>query len=114
MYNFVIADALLMEPHHAVAALLLSSFLWTACSPAEKQKVTVGSKDFPEQVLLREIVAKLLACRFGDKIDVAQSPFMDTLAAHRALMNGSIDVYPEYTGTALTMILKHAWTRNRN
>jgi len=65
----------------------------------------VGSKNFTEQVVLAEIIAQQIERKAGvaveRKIDLG-----GTLLAHEALKSGSIDLYPEYTGTALTAILK--------
>ena len=65
----------------------------------------VGSKNFTEQVLLGEILAQQIERRLGvpvsRKLDLG-----GTLLAHEALTGGSIDLYPEYTGTALTAVLK--------
>jgi osmoprotectant transport system substrate-binding protein len=77
--------------------------LLTACGG--KHPITVGSKNFTEQVVLGEIVAQHLEHRLGEKVD-RKLNLGGTLLAHEALIKGSIDVYPEYTGTALTDILK--------
>jgi osmoprotectant transport system substrate-binding protein len=74
-----------------------------SCSRAPA--IVVGSKNFTEQVILGEILAqqieRRLAVRVERKLDLG-----GTLIAHEALLKGAIDVYPEYTGTALTAILK--------
>jgi glycine betaine/choline ABC-type transport system substrate-binding protein len=65
--------------------------------------VRVGSKNFTEQVVLGEIAAQALELR-----GVAVERRLDlggTLVCHTALMSGQLDLYPEYTGTALTAIL---------
>ncbi len=67
--------------------------------------LTVGSKNFTEQVILGEIVAQHLERRLGQKVD-RKLNLGGTLLTHQALSNGQIDLYPEYTGTALTAILK--------
>jgi glycine betaine/choline ABC-type transport system substrate-binding protein len=67
----------------------------------------VGSKNFTEQIILGEIVAQHLEQRLGAKID-RKLDLGGTLLAHQALVNGGIDLYPEYTGTALTNVLKQA------
>jgi glycine betaine/choline ABC-type transport system substrate-binding protein len=68
-------------------------------------RVTVGSKNFTEQVLLGEIVAQHLEQRLHIEVNRILN-LGGTLLAHQALVTGAIDVYPEYTGTALTAILK--------
>ena len=73
-------------------------------SSADHGHVTVGSKDFTESILLAEIVAQMLE-RFG--IDVDRRFDLGGNLAHTALLGNQIDLYPEYTGTALTAILHH-------
>ena len=65
-----------------------------------KPTITVGSKNFTEQYVLGEIYAQALeAAGFKVKksLDIGSE-----LIAHKALQNGEVDAYPEYTGTALT------------
>jgi len=69
------------------------------------QPITVGSKNFTEQVVLGEIVAQHLEHRLARRID-RKLNLGGTMLAHQALVRGEIDLYPEYTGTALTTILK--------
>ena len=85
------------------AIALLTALLFASCSrPAG---IVVGSKNFTEQVLLGEILAQQIERRMGvpvtRKLDLG-----GTLLAHEALTSRSIDLYPEYTGTALTSVLK--------
>ena len=82
------------------AALLL---LLTGCSG--HRALTVGSKNFTEQIVLGEIIAQHLEHRLGVKVD-RKLDLGGTLLAHEALVKGEIDLYPEYTGTALTNVLK--------
>src|SRR6516164_464220 len=67
--------------------------------------IVVGSKNFTEQVLLAEILAQHIERRLhitvGRKFNLG-----GTLLAHTALTSGAIDLYPEYSGTALTAVLK--------
>jgi glycine betaine/choline ABC-type transport system substrate-binding protein len=75
--------------------------LVAAC--AKKEPVVVGSKNFTESVLLGEIVAQRLeraGCHVSRKLDLG-----GTLVCDKAIASGSLDVYPEYSGTALTAIL---------
>ncbi|MGA2738258.1 MAG: glycine betaine ABC transporter substrate-binding protein [Bryobacteraceae bacterium] len=69
--------------------------------------LTVGSKNFTEQIILGEIVAQQLERRLPGKVD-RKLDLGGTLLAQQALRNGEIDLYPEYTGTALTAVLKLA------
>jgi osmoprotectant transport system substrate-binding protein len=73
-------------------------------SCSRRSAVRVGSKNFTEQVILGEIAAQLLAARLRRDVD-RKFDLGGTMLAHAALLNGSLDTYPEYTGTALTAIL---------
>jgi len=87
-----------------VACLIIA--LWAAGMGCTREHpVTVGSKNFTEQVVLGEIVAQHLEFRLGLRVK-RQFNLGGTLLAHQALLRGDIDLYPEYTGTALTAILK--------
>jgi osmoprotectant transport system permease protein len=66
--------------------------------------VTVGSKDFTESIILAEILAQLLE-RQG--LEVSRQFELGGTLPHDSLLAHQIDVYPEYTGTAYTAILKH-------
>ena len=88
-----------MDRTKIVASLIL---LLASCGP---HRIRVGSKNFTEQVVLGEIVAQHLENRLHEKI--ARSLNLGgTLLAQQALLNREIDVYPEYSGTALAMVLK--------
>jgi hypothetical protein len=82
-----------------VVGLSLSRVPWLA--QAQGEPVRVGSKDFPEQFLLSNM--------FGDLLENAGIPtnrdninLGGTGIAHQALVEGEIDLYAEYTGTAFT------------
>ncbi|MEO8127302.1 MAG: glycine betaine ABC transporter substrate-binding protein [Bryobacteraceae bacterium] len=70
-----------------------------------RHELTVGSKNFTEQVILGEIVAQHLENRMQQKIG-RRLNLGGTLLVHQSVMNGEIDVYPEYSGTALSSVLK--------
>jgi osmoprotectant transport system substrate-binding protein len=84
-----------------VVALIGALALWTVSN----RGIRVGSKNFTEQVVLGEIIAQHLEHRLQQKVK-RQLNLGGTLLAHGALVNQEIDLYPEYTGTALTAILK--------
>ena len=73
-------------------------------SAARNDRIVVGSKDFTEQVIVAEIVAQTIERRTGLPVDRRFELGGDL--AHRGLLSGEIDVYVEYTGTALMAILK--------
>ena len=78
---------------------------------ASRPRIIVGSKNFTEQVVLGEIIAQQIERRLGGEVD-RKLNLGGTLLAHEALRGGSIDLYPEYTGTALTAILKQTIVRD--
>ena len=81
--------------------------LLSAPGCSRTRPLTVGSKNFTEQIVLGEIVAQQLERSLGAKVD-RKLDLGGTLLAHQALRSGEIDLYPEYTGTALTAVLKFA------
>ncbi|PAQ16014.1 glycine/betaine ABC transporter substrate-binding protein [Bacillaceae bacterium SAOS 7] len=72
-------------------------------SGESKRKITVGGKDFTEQHILTKMTSVYLKEK-GYKVDEASS--MGSTVARSALENGQLDVYWEYTGTALMVYLK--------
>ncbi len=91
-----------MDRAKAVAGLI-ALLLAAACG--RQPRIVVGSKNFTEQVLLGEILAQQIERRLGVPVE-RKLDLGGTLLAHEALVRGSIDLYPEYTGTALTTVLK--------
>jgi glycine betaine/choline ABC-type transport system substrate-binding protein len=83
-------------------AFLVLLALVPAC--AKENSVVVGSKNFTEQVILGELLAQLLESR---NVPVERRLNLGgTFICHRALLSGDLDLYVEYSGTALTAILK--------
>ncbi len=74
------------------------------CSSGPR-RIVVASKNFTEQIVLGEIIAQQIERRLHQPVD-RKLNLGGTLLAHEALVAGQIDVYPEYTGTALTAVLK--------
>jgi osmoprotectant transport system substrate-binding protein len=66
---------------------------------------TVGSKNFTEQLILGELLAQTLEAHGGTAVD-RRFYLAGTYICQQALLAGRIDVYVEYTGTALAAILK--------
>jgi osmoprotectant transport system substrate-binding protein len=84
-----------------VGALLLL----TGCTT--KRGIVVGSKNFTEQVILGEIIAQHIENRLHLPVD-RKLNLGGTLLAHQALLSKEISMYPEYTGTAFTNVLKES------
>ncbi len=68
----------------------------------DKGKIVVGGKSFTEAYLLSEIYADALEDN-GYEVERVYDMNTDTISP--AIQNGEIDMYPEYTGTALTDVL---------
>jgi len=85
--------------------LVLVTFCVVACRPASRRTLVVGSKNFTEQVILGEILAQHLEAKTGLRVE-RRFYLAGTYICHQALLAGRIDAYVEYTGTALTAILK--------
>ena len=77
----------------------------TAVSCKHSASVIVGSKNFTEQIILGEIAAQQIERRLHVSVE-RRLDLGGTLLAHLSLVKGEIDLYPEYTGTALTSVLK--------
>ena len=88
----------------ALTAVLAAALALDACSGGIRA-IRVGSKNFTEQVVLGEIIAQHIENRLHIKVERSLN-LGGTLLAHQALINGQIDLYPEYTGTALAAVLK--------
>jgi osmoprotectant transport system permease protein len=66
--------------------------------------IVVGAKDFTEQIILGELLAQMIESETG--IQARRRFDLGGNLAHEALVAGEIDVYVEYTGTALTALLR--------
>jgi osmoprotectant transport system substrate-binding protein len=79
--------------------------LLIACAPPRSSRITVGAKNFTEQVVLGELLAQEIEAVTGEPVD-RRFYLAGSYLCQQALVSGRIDGYVEYTGTALTAILK--------
>ena len=85
---------------------LLSAFcLLLSCGLPRAERIVVGSKNFTEQAVLGELIAQHLESKTGLPVE-RRFYLAGSYICHQAVLGGRIDLYPEYTGTALTAILK--------
>src|SRR5271154_3117149 len=84
--------------------LACATFLFAGCGAVDPNIIVVGSKNFPEQALLGEIVAQYLEARTHQRV-ARRFYLAGSYICQQALLAGRIDTYVEYTGTALTAIL---------
>lgn len=94
---------------HFVPFLLIFAILISACTPSGSSNsntgtIKIGSKDFTEQFIVAEIYAQALeneGFTVERKLNLGGTPI-----AQAAIVNGDIDLYPEYTSTGLLTVLK--------
>ncbi len=99
--------ASLRAPVAVAAGLLcmLTALAWSVTTGAS-QLVVVGSKNFTEQVVLGELIAQAID---AEGIPVARKLNLGgTFICDRAIRSGDIDIYVEYTGTAVTAVFHQA------
>lgn len=89
--------------------MLLLAFM-LACG-RDDSRIVVGSKNFGENVLLAELMAQQIESDTELEVD-RRFNLGGTFLCHEGLAAGQIDVYPEYTGTAWTAILKRPMLRD--
>ncbi len=83
----------------------------TVVGRAQRNAIVVGSKNFTEQVILGELLAQTI--ERGSQLPVQRRLNLGgTLICDRALAAGDIDVYVEYTGTALTAVFHQPLATN--
>jgi osmoprotectant transport system substrate-binding protein len=87
----------------AVCAALLLSL--AGCGQRHTDTIVIGSKNFPEQALLGEILAQQIEAHTRLRVE-RRFYLAGSYICQQALLAGRIDAYVEYTGTALTAILK--------
>jgi osmoprotectant transport system substrate-binding protein len=86
----------------ALIVVVLTLFL-PACS--RQPRIVVGCKNFTEQIILGELIAQQIENK--THLPVERRFYLGgTYIAHQSILAGRIDIYPEYTGTALTAVLK--------
>jgi osmoprotectant transport system substrate-binding protein len=86
--------------------------LLTACGPSRENRIVVGSKNFTEQLILGEIIAQQIENKIHLPVE-RRFYLAGTYICHQAILGGRIDIYPEYTGTALTAVLKETPSADR-
>jgi osmoprotectant transport system substrate-binding protein len=90
----------------AAMALCATVFaLLLGCSARRADTIVIGSKNFPEQALLGEILAQHIEARTHLRVE-RRFYLAGSYICQQAMLAGRIDAYVEYTGTALTAILK--------
>src|SRR6266566_1357247 len=76
-----------------------------SCGPPRENRIVIGSKNFTEQLILGELIAQQIENKTHLPVE-RRFYLAGSYICHQAILGGRIDIYPEYTGTALTAILK--------
>jgi osmoprotectant transport system substrate-binding protein len=95
----------------ATGYLLLFCCLLTACAPPHPNHPVIGAKNFTEQVVLGELLAQEIEAKSNLKVE-RRFYLAGSYICQQAMLSGRIDAYVEYTGTALTAILKQPLDRD--
>ena len=83
--------------------LLLVTLVFSGCG-GSGPRLVVGAKNFTEQTVLAELLAQYIESKLAIKVD-RRANLGGTLICHEAVKSDQIDLYVEYTGTALTTVL---------
>jgi osmoprotectant transport system permease protein len=95
----------LLWPALATALILIAVGTVSFLRGYSASRIAVGSKDFTEQIIMGELLAQAIEAKTG--LQVERRFDLGGNLAHQAMIAGEIDVYVEYTGTALLAILKN-------
>ncbi len=84
----------------AIAAIAIVAAVWPGAGA--EGRIVVGSKNFTEQIVLGEILAQAIE---AEGLPVGRTLNLGgTFICDRAVRSGDIDLYVEYTGTAVTAV----------
>jgi glycine betaine/choline ABC-type transport system substrate-binding protein len=92
--------------------LVACSIALLCCSSSHADRIVVGSKNFTESFILGELIAQQIEAHTKLKVE-RRFYLAGTYICQQAILAGRIDIYPEYTGTALTAILKQGISRDK-
>src|SRR5208283_6068380 len=102
------------DSSHTILGLsFLLIVLLTACGPSRENRIVVGSKNFTEQLILGELIAQQIENKTHLPVE-RRFYLAGTYICHQSILAGRIDVYPEYTGTALTAVLRQQTNKDRS
>src|SRR6201987_5674795 len=97
----------------ALGLLVACSVALLSCSSSHSDRIVVGSKNFTESFILGELIAQQIEAHTNLKVE-RRFYLAGTYICQQAILAGRIEVYPEYTGTALTAVLKQPFGHDRN
>ncbi|HEU5411540.1 MAG TPA: glycine betaine ABC transporter substrate-binding protein [Candidatus Acidoferrales bacterium] len=89
----------------ATFSICVSCLIFLCGCADRRNTIVVGSKNFPEQAILGEILAQQIESHTHLRVE-RRFYLAGTYICHQALLAGRIDMYVEYTGSALSAVLK--------
>jgi len=94
-----------------ILLIVLTTALLHSCLPSHSRRIVVGSKNFTESFILGELIAQQIETHTNLNVE-RRFYLAGTYICQQEILAGRIDIYPEYTGTALTVILKQPTGRD--
>jgi osmoprotectant transport system substrate-binding protein len=91
--------------HWFISVLVAVVLTLSSCAPSHSDRIVISSKNFTESLILGELMAQEIEAHTPLKVE-RRFYLAGTYICHQGILAGRIDIYPEYTGTALTAILK--------
>ena len=85
--------------------VIATALVIPSCAPSRADRIVIGSKNFTESLILGELFAQQIESHTRLKVE-RRFYLAGTYICQQAILAGRVDLYPEYTGTALTAILK--------
>lgn len=90
-----------------LAICMLGVLGLTGCSGGSADTIKIATKPMTEQFILSEMLSALIEKDTGLKVKITKGIAGGTGNIHPAIVKGDFDLYPEYTGTAWSDILKN-------
>lgn len=90
---------------HRCLLIILLLLATLSCTSSHSNRIVIGSKNFTESLILGELMAQQIESHTSLKVE-RRFFLQGTFICQQAILAGRIDIYPEYTGTALTAVLK--------
>jgi osmoprotectant transport system permease protein len=98
-------DELKQSPEVVAKAFLVDKQLWKPARNGNKGTITIGAKIFGDGYILAYLYQMLVTGNTDLKV-ITKTGLGGTKICFEALTNKQIDMYPEYTGTGLMVILQ--------
>jgi len=111
MKNFF--SATWVPASYGLGAIISFALLLVSCAPSHSDRVVIGCKNFTESLMLGELIAQQIEAHSHVKVE-RRFYLAGTYICQQAILSGRIDVYPEYTGTVVTAILKEKVAGNKD